>query len=54
MKLWKGRFEDEQDPVFEKLNRSLPVDAVLLEVDIRASRAHAKGLHDAGILNEDE
>jgi argininosuccinate lyase len=54
MKLWKGRFEEEQDPVFEKLNRSLPVDAVLLEVDIRASRAHAKGLHDAGILNEDE
>jgi len=54
MKLWKGRFEEEQDPVFEKMNRSLPIDAVLLEVDIRASRAHAKGLHDAGILNEDE
>jgi len=54
MKLWKGRFEEEQDPVFEKMNRSLPIDAVLLEVDVRASRAHAKGLHGAGILNEEE
>jgi argininosuccinate lyase len=54
MKLWKGRFEEDQDPVFEKMNRSLSVDAVLLEVDVRASRAHAKGLHGAGILNEEE
>ena len=54
MKLWQGRFEEDQDPVFEKMNRSLPVDAVLLEVDIRASRAHAKGLLGAGILNEEE
>jgi len=54
MKLWKGRFEEDQDPVFEKMNRSLPLDAVLLEVDVRASRAHAKGLHGAGILNEEE
>jgi len=54
MKLWKGRFEEDQDPVFEKMNRSLPIDAVLLEVDVRASRAHARGLRGAGILNEDE
>jgi len=54
MKLWKGRFEEDQDPVFEKMNRSLPIDAVLLEVDVRASRAHAKGLRGAGILSEDE
>jgi len=54
MKLWQGRFEEDQDPVFEKMNRSLPVDAVLLEVDVRASRAHAKGLLGAGILNEEE
>jgi argininosuccinate lyase len=54
MKLWKGRFEEDQDPVFEKMNRSLPVDAVLLEVDVRASRAHARGLRGAGILNEEE
>jgi len=54
MKLWQGRFEEDQDPVFEKMNRSLPVDAVLLEVDILASRAHAKGLLGVGILSEDE
>ena len=54
MKLWQGRFEEDQDPVFEKMNRSLPVDAGLLEVDIRAIRAHAKGLLGAGILNEEE
>jgi argininosuccinate lyase len=36
------------------MNRSLPVDAVLLEVDVRASRAHARGLHSAGILTDDE
>jgi len=54
MKLWQGRFEEEQDPVFEKMNRSLPIDAVLLEVDIRASRAHARGLHGAGILTDEE
>jgi len=54
MKLWQERFEEEQDPVFEKMNRSLPIDAVLLEVDIRASRAHARGLHGAGILTDEE
>src|SRR5687767_8934574 len=54
MKLWQGRFEEDQDPVFEKMNRSLPIDAVLLDVDIRASRAHAKGLNRAGILTDDE
>jgi argininosuccinate lyase len=54
MKLWQGRFEEDQDPVFEKMNRSLPVDAVLLEVDVRASRAHAKGLLGAGILTKEE
>jgi len=54
MKLWQGRFEEESDPVFEKMNRSLGVDAVLLEVDIRASRAHARALLGCGILTQDE
>ncbi len=54
MKLWQGRFEEDQDPVFEEMNRSLPIDAVLLEVDVRASRAHARGLLGAGILTEEE
>ena len=54
MKLWQGRFEEESDPVFEKMNRSLGIDAVLLEVDIRASRAHARSLLGCGVLTPQE
>ena len=54
MKLWQGRFEEEGDPVFEKMNRSLGIDAVLLEVDIRASRAHARSLLGCGVLSQEE
>src|SRR5215831_1527746 len=54
MKLWQGRFEEESDPVFEKMNRSLGVDAVLLEVDIRASRAYARALLGCGVLTHEE
>ena len=54
MKLWQGRFEEEADPVFQKMNRSLGVDAILLDVDIRASRAHARALLGCGVLSEDE
>src|SRR5207249_2858873 len=54
MKLWQGRFEEESDPVFEKMNRSLGIDAVLLEVDIRASRAHARSLLGCGVLTQQE
>ena len=54
MKLWQGRFEEESDPVFEKMNRSLGIDAVLLEVDIRASRAHARAILGCGVLTQDE
>ena len=54
MKLWQGRFEEDSDPVFEKMNRSLGIDAVLLEVDIRASRAHARALLGCGVLSQEE
>ena len=54
MKLWQGRFEEEADPVFEKMNRSLGVDAVLLAVDITASRAHARALLNCGVLTDAE
>src|ERR1044071_7761929 len=54
MKLWHGRFEEESDPVFEKMNRSLGIDAVLLEVDVRASRAHARALLGCGVLTQAE
>src|SRR3989442_2812436 len=54
MKLWQGRFEEDSAPVLEKMNRSLGVDAVLLEVNIRASRAHARALLGCGILSQEE
>ncbi len=54
MKLWQGRFDEQPEPVFEKMNRSLGVDAVLLDVDIRASRAHARALLNCGILTQAE
>ncbi len=54
MKLWQGRFDEQPDPVFEKMNRSLGIDAVLLDVDIRASRAHARALLNCGVLTEPE
>src|SRR3989475_2324075 len=54
MKLLQGRFEEESDPVFEKMNRSLGIDAVLLEVDIRVSRAHARSLLGCGVLTQQE
>ena len=54
MKLWQGRFDEESDPVFEKMNRSLGIDAVLLDVDIRASRAHARSLLGCGVLTQEE
>jgi len=54
MKLWQGRFEEDSDPVFEKMNRSLGIDAVLLEVDIRASRAYARALLGCGVLVQEE
>src|SRR5262245_41651439 len=52
MKLWQGRFDEQPDPVFEKMNRSLGIDAVLLDVDIRASRAHSRAWLNCGILTE--
>src|SRR5215470_1811439 len=54
MKLWQERFEEESDPMFEKMNRSLGIDAVLLEVDIRASRAYAHALLGCDVLTPEE
>jgi argininosuccinate lyase len=54
MKLWQGRFEEDPDPVFEKMNRSLGTDAILMDVDIRASRAHARALRGCGVLSQPE
>jgi len=53
-KLWGGRFESEQAPLFERLSASIPFDNVLAPYDIRGSRAHVRMLADIGVLTADE
>lgn len=53
-KLWGGRFEGEQAPLFERLNASIPFDNVLAPYDIRGSRAHARMLAHIGVLTDEE
>jgi len=53
-KLWGGRFSGEADQTFAEFNRSFGFDRRLLEVDVRASVAHCRGLQGAGVLTVDE
>lgn len=53
-KLWSGRFEGEQDRLFDTFNRSLAVDSFLIHADIVGSKAHVAGLLAASILSESE
>lgn len=48
--LWGGRFTGSQDETFAEFNRSFGFDRRLFAADIRASIAHAEGLHGAGVL----
>jgi argininosuccinate lyase len=48
------RFENEPDPVFRELNSSLGFDVRLAPYDVRQSRAHARALRAAGVLDGDE
>jgi argininosuccinate lyase len=54
MKMWSGRFSQPLDPEFESWQRSLPFDKKLLKHEIAASGAHAKALHKAGVLSDEE
>jgi argininosuccinate lyase len=53
-KPWGGRFSVSQDPLFERLNASIPVDHVLAPFDIEGSRAHVEMLATIGVLTVDE
>jgi argininosuccinate lyase len=46
-----GRFGSERDPAFVRLNSSLSLDWRLWPEDIEGSRAHARGLARAGVLD---
>jgi argininosuccinate lyase len=48
------RFRDPPDPVFQRLNASIGFDRRLAPYDVEQSRAHARALHAAGVLDDDE
>ena len=49
-----ARFEKQPDPVFWALNASLDFDRRLAPYDVRQSRAHARALGRAGVLDDAE
>ena len=54
MRLWGGRFAEENDERVADFTRSIEVDHVLAADDIAGSIAHVRGLGRAGLLAEDE
>ena len=53
-KLWGGRFAGGPSPELEALSRSTHFDWRLVPYDLAGSRAHARALHTAGLLNAGE
>jgi argininosuccinate lyase len=54
VRLWGGRFADGPAQALERLSASVHFDWRLAPYDIAGSRAHARVLHRAGLLGEDE
>ncbi|MFG2308238.1 argininosuccinate lyase [Streptomyces sp. NPDC048566] len=54
VRLWGGRFADGPAEALAKLSASVHFDWRLAPYDIAGSRAHARVLHRAGLLTEDE
>ncbi|MCL1872267.1 MAG: argininosuccinate lyase [Promicromonosporaceae bacterium] len=52
--LWGGRFAGGPSPELQALSQSTHFDWKLAPYDIRGSQAHAKVLHRAGLLSDDE
>ncbi len=51
-KLWGGRFAGGPSPELEALSRSTHFDWRLTPYDLAGSKAHARGLHTAGLLTD--
>lgn len=49
--LWGGRFRAPVDPQMQRFSSSLRHDRLLVLQDLAGSRAHAWGLHEAGIID---
>src|SRR3990170_4992271 len=54
MRLWGGRFSEENDERVADFTRSIELDRELAADDIEGSIAHVRGLARAGLLTEDE
>ena len=54
MRLWGGRFDEDNDARVADFTRSIEVDAELAVDDLRGSIAHVRGLGRAGLLTDDE
>ncbi|BBZ04158.1 argininosuccinate lyase [Mycolicibacterium chitae] len=52
--LWGGRFADGPSPALAALSKSTHFDWALAPYDITASKAHAKVLHSAGLLTDEQ
>lgn len=52
--LWHGRFEGGPAEALLAYTVSLPFDVRLAQDDIQGSRAHVRGLHRSGLLDDDE
>lgn len=52
--LWGGRFASGPAEAMAALSKSTHFDWVLAPYDIRASQAHARVLHSAGLLSDDD
>jgi argininosuccinate lyase len=52
--LWGGRFSGGPAPALAALSKSTDFDWVLAPYDVEASKAHARVLHGAGLLTDDQ
>jgi argininosuccinate lyase len=54
VKMWSGRFRQEQNAGFEQWQRSFPFDRMLIPYEVAASKAHAAAIAKAGVLDSAE
>ena len=53
-KTWSSRFREKNDPLFEKMNRSLSYDIRLYKQDILLNKVYSEELHKLGVLTKEE
>ena len=54
MKLWGGRFRNEENQLMEEFNKSFGFDNILYQKDIEGSLAHVDMQVQVGLLSEKE